>query len=139
MFRRPAGRDVLGERDRVVGVVAVGRDRRRVDQPPGPLGGHRRLEYVAGAGQVDPRALLARSHDDERQMDHHIGVGDQVVDRLPVQDVALPIGGLGPPERGRVEQGGAPIPTIRSTAGFCSSAVTAEMPISPVGPVTRPR
>src|SRR6478672_4428950 len=28
------------------------------------------------------------------------------------------------------------MPTIRSTAGLCSSVVTAEIPISPVGPVT---
>ena len=96
---------------------------------------HRRLEHVAGAGQVDPRALLARTHDDEREVDHDVGVADQRVDSVAVEDVTLPVLGLGPALR-RGSKGRRAIPTIRSTSGRRSSASIAEIPMSPVGPVT---
>ena len=57
--RRP-GRPVLVDRRRVVGVEAVGRDRRGVDEPAGP-GGRRGPEGVERAVDVDrPGRLAAR-------------------------------------------------------------------------------
>ena len=71
---------------------------------------------------------------DEGQMDDHVGFGDQRVDGCPIQDVAVLLRRLRPAVRRRVRR--RAIPTIRPTAGSSSSAVTAEIPISPVGPVT---
>ena len=80
-------------------------------------------------------ALVPRPHDDECQVDHHVGRCHQGVDGVAVEDVALLIGGLRPPARGG-SNGRRAIPTMPLTAGSRSSAVTAEIPISPVGPVT---
>jgi hypothetical protein len=56
-----------------------------------------------GALQVDAGAFFTGAHDDEREVDHHISVGDQRVNRLAVKNVALLIDRLGPPQRRRVE------------------------------------
>ena len=61
-------------------VEAVGGDRRGVDEPPG-AGGRGRLEDVARALEVDPVGLLVVAEDDEREVDDHVGVGDQALDR----------------------------------------------------------
>ena len=69
----------------------------------GRSGGDGGFEDVAGACEIHPGALLARSHDDEGEVDDDVGVGDQGVDRIAVQDVALPVFGLGPAMLGRIE------------------------------------
>ena len=52
---------------------------RGVHQPLGRSAATVALEDIAGL-QVDAGALLARAHDGENQMDHHVSVGDQCVD-----------------------------------------------------------
>ena len=37
-------------------------------------------------------------------MDHHVGIGDQSVDGVAVEDVTLPVFGSGPAPRRRVER-----------------------------------
>jgi hypothetical protein len=68
-------------------------------------------------------------------MDHRVGLGDQRVHDVALHNVALKIFRPGPPARGGIECLRA-IPMSRSTSGASSSASTAEMPISPIGPVT---
>ena len=67
------------------------------------MGRHRCLEYVAGSGQVDPSAVLPRTHDDECEVDDDVGVGDQGIDGRAITDVALPVLDFGPSLIGRVE------------------------------------
>jgi hypothetical protein len=66
-------------------------------------------------------------------MDHHVGIGNQRVDGVTVEDVALPVFGF---SRVAGSNGRRAMPMMRSTSGCWSSASTAEVPISPVGPVT---
>ena len=101
---RPARRHCLGQRHRVVGVIAVCRNRRCVDQARRPGGCHRRLEDVSAAGQVDPAAVLARSHDQVRQMDDDVGVRNQCVDGTAVENVPLAVLGLCPAVGDRIER-----------------------------------
>jgi hypothetical protein len=77
-------------------VVAVGGDRRGVHKSLWALRGDRRLEHVAGPGQIDSRTLFPRSHDDEREVHHDVGVGDQGIDSIAVENVALPVFRLTP-------------------------------------------
>ena len=55
-----------------------------------------RLEHVARARHVDALALLTRAEHDEGEMDDDVGVGDQGIDGLAIEDVALLVGGLRP-------------------------------------------
>ena len=71
---------------------------------------------------------------DEGQMDDHVGFGDQRVDGCPIQDVAVLVRRLRPALRRRVRPAGHPDDPAHG--GSSSSAVTAEIPISPGGPVT---
>ncbi len=101
---RSARRHVLGQRHGVVGVIAIRRHRRRIDQPARTLRCDRRLEDVARAGQVDAPAVLTRTHDQVSEMDDHVGSGHQRVDRVAIQDVALVVLGLRPAVLGRIER-----------------------------------
>jgi hypothetical protein len=85
-------------------VETVGGDRRGVDESLRARRGGRRLEHRARALQVDAAGLLEPAHDDEREMDDDVRVGDQGVDGAAVQHVALPVLGLAQPERGGVER-----------------------------------
>ena len=88
----------------IVGVVAVRRHRRCVDQPPWPLGGDGRFEHIARARQVDPSAFLARPHDDEGQVHHDVDIGDQRIDGIAIEDVALQVDRLRPTPLGGIER-----------------------------------
>jgi hypothetical protein len=81
---------------------AIGGDRGGVDEPLDP-GGSRSFEDVARAGQIDLAALAAASDDDEGQVDDDVGVRDQSLDRIAVEDVAAPVFGLLPALRAEVE------------------------------------
>jgi hypothetical protein len=83
---------------------AVGGDRRRVDEPPGARRGGRRREHRPRALQVDAPGLLEPAHDDERQVDDDVGLGDERVDGPRVEHVALPVLGLAQPERAGIER-----------------------------------
>jgi hypothetical protein len=85
-------------------VEAESGDRGGVDEPPGTGRSGRRLEHGARALQVDAAGLLEPAHDDEGQVDDDVGLGDERVDRPPVEHVALPVLGLAQPERGRIER-----------------------------------
>ena len=87
-----ADRVVLGQRHRVVGVVAVGRAARRHHHPAYPVG-QAGVEDVPAAVDVDgvlllPRRVLAGRHD-RGEVHHHLGggLGDPRVDRGRVGDV----------------------------------------------------
>ena len=67
-------------------------------------------------------------------MNDDVGIGNQCVDGDAVEDVALPILGFGP-SMCDGSNGRRAIPMIRSISGRRSNASTAEIPISPVGPV----
>jgi hypothetical protein len=51
----------------------------------------RRAEHVARAGHVDAAGLLAAAHDDEGEVDEHVGVAGERVDGLGVEHVALAV------------------------------------------------
>ena len=97
-----AGRHLLGERPIVV-VVAIGRDRRGVDEPRN-AGGHGCIEHVARSLDVDVVALCRRLHHDEGEVYDDIGVRNQLVDSGPVQDVPLAVLGLAPAQFARIKR-----------------------------------
>ena len=68
------------------------------------------------AGQVDLAALAAPGDDDEGEVDDDVGVLDQRVDRLAVEDVAAPVFGLLPALRAG-SKGRRAMPITRSTSG----------------------
>ena len=107
---QPGGRPhrpVLGHPDRVVGVEAVGRDRRRVHEAVG-AGAGGRPERVQRSLDVDLADRLAGRGpgDHEREMHDDVRAGERLAERVGVPDVAAPVIQLAPPVLGRVE--GAP-------------------------------
>ena len=98
----PARLDVLGQRLGVVGMEAVGGDRRGVDEP------RRRRRRApprrrCATREVDLARLLVVSEDDEGEVDDDVGALDQGVHRLAVEHVALAVLGPLPAEVGGVE------------------------------------
>ena len=69
--------------------------------PPSP-------QDVVGALEIDTGALLARAQDDEGDVDDAISLGDQRIEGIPVQDVALLVFGPGPSVLGCVKRAAAP-------------------------------
>ena len=98
-------RPLLGHPDRIVGVEAVGRHRGGIDEAAG-AGRGRGPEGVQRAVDVDRPDRLARrgpGHQ-ERQVNHHVGTGERVPQRIGVADVPAPVLHLRPAVRGRLER-----------------------------------
>ena len=86
-----------------VAVEAVGGDRGGVDEPLG-AGRGGGFEDVARAAQVDLAALVLAGDDHEGEVDDDVGLLDQRVDRVAVEDVAAPVFDLLPAVGGDVER-----------------------------------
>ncbi len=71
--------NLLGERLRVVSVKPVSGHRGGIDEAT-RLGVGRRLEYVAGALEVDALGVLEAAEDQEREMHHDVGARHELVD-----------------------------------------------------------
>ena len=100
-----AGRPLLGHPDRIVGMKAVGGDRRGVHEPLGAgVGG--RTECVHRALDVDRADRLAGrgARDHEREMDDDVCSLERLAELVAIANVALAIGHLAPPVLGRVER-----------------------------------
>ena len=130
---RAPGLDVLGDPACRVR-EPVGGDRRRVDEPRGTRG-NGCLEDVACALEVDLPGLVVGAEDHERQVDDHVRAREERVERVAVEDVALPVLGALPAMLGGVER--APRhPDDALDLGLALEGATTDLPISPVGPVT---
>jgi hypothetical protein len=98
-------RPVLGHGDGVVGMEAVGGDRRGVDEAPraNRRGG---ADGVQGALDVDGAdgGTGSRACDQEREVDDHIGTLERLLEAGGIADVAPPVLHLGPAVVGGVER-----------------------------------
>src|SRR3954453_20261227 len=102
-LRRPR-RPVLGHPYRVVGVEAVRRDRRRIDEPL-DAGRGGRAEDVEGALDVDGAGgLLVAADDQEGEVYDDVGAGEGFLQRRLVPDVAAAVLHLRPAMLAGVER-----------------------------------
>src|SRR3954451_15843722 len=102
-LRRPR-RPVLGHPYRVVRMEAVGRDRRRIDEPL-DAGCGSRAEDVEGALDVDGAGgLLVAADDQEGEVYDDVGAGEGLLQHRLVTDVAAAVLHLRPAMLARVER-----------------------------------